>query len=169
MYKQPYLIQRLEQPRESPLPFNFGGGYKNGGLSEEAMSLLKNIFSFDYMGSAEFEFGELPRAFQFIARNHEKYNSMEFVVKTKENNKAMVYVLCNREDSSDVRDWIKKKASDEYSMGHTKERVGLNQAINDSKCRWKGWFDIDNGFFFFIDKEMFEKTKTLFEIEKEVK
>lgn len=163
--KQPFLIQRLEQPR-NPLPFDFGGGYKNGGLSDEAMKLIKNIFSFDYMGAAEFEFGALPISLQLIAKNHEKYNSMEFVAITKQKNKAVVYVLCNKADSSDISHWIKRKAFDEYGEGTTKERVGINQAINDKECRWKGWLDIDNGFFFFVDKEMFEKTKQLFEIKE---
>lgn len=57
--KQTYLVQRLNRPTNGyDNPFSFGGGLKNGGLSEDAMKLLRPIFSFDYMGSAEFEFGE---------------------------------------------------------------------------------------------------------------
>ena len=58
---RPYLIQRLEKSKNYVNPFSFGGGLVNGGLSKDAMSLLKPIFSFDYMGSAEFDFGVLPK------------------------------------------------------------------------------------------------------------
>jgi hypothetical protein len=67
-----YLIQRLEEPwggmaQFKDNPFSFGGGLRNGGLSQEAMDLIRGIWSFDYMGSAEFEFGAVPEALNAIA------------------------------------------------------------------------------------------------------
>ena len=73
--KSSWLIQRLNKPYgENPFglkdnPFAFGGGLVNGGLSHEAMDILRGIFSFDYMGAAEFEFGAVPKALQTIAAN----------------------------------------------------------------------------------------------------
>ena len=40
---------------------------RNGGLSSEAMDLIRGIWAFDYMGAAEFEFGAVPKALQKIA------------------------------------------------------------------------------------------------------
>jgi len=65
-----YLIQRLDRPRGNTPPtnpFSFGGGYVNGGLSEELLKLLNGVCIFDYMGAAEFEFGEVPKAFNTLA------------------------------------------------------------------------------------------------------
>lgn len=66
--KRTWLVQRLRKPYNHPAfgadnPFSFGGGLRNGGLNDEAMGLLRGIFSFDYMGAAEFEFGAIPQAF----------------------------------------------------------------------------------------------------------
>lgn len=55
--KDSYLIQRLQKTVHSSNELlntlgealAFGGGKKNGGLSKEAMNLLRPIFSFDYI------------------------------------------------------------------------------------------------------------------------
>jgi hypothetical protein len=81
MRENPYLVQRLQRPykgkeggliKDDPNIFSFGGGFKNGGLSKQAMDIFKELFRFDYMGAAEFEFGAVPKAFQAIAQNAEK-------------------------------------------------------------------------------------------------
>lgn len=84
MYKQPYLIQRIEPPITFINPFSFGGGLRNGGLLPEAMSLLKGIFSFDYMGSAEFEYGAIPNSLDHIASHHQDYLGFILTCETKE-------------------------------------------------------------------------------------
>lgn len=70
-FKEPWLIQRLEKPYVAtgdvaPIftdnPFSFGGGMVNGGFSKEAWAIVKKICGFDYMGSAEFEWGAVPKA-----------------------------------------------------------------------------------------------------------
>ncbi|KKL26470.1 hypothetical protein LCGC14_2394990, partial [marine sediment metagenome] len=66
-----YLIQRLHKPhqiggnedfKKLVNCFSFGGGLKDGGLSDEAMKLIIKIWRFDYMGSAEFEWGAVPES-----------------------------------------------------------------------------------------------------------
>ena len=46
--------------------------------------------------------------------------------------------------------------------GETKESVSLDTAF-DNKY-YLGWLELDNGFFFFIDDEMYKNTAKLFEI-----
>jgi hypothetical protein len=91
--ERPWLIQRLQKPWKiaedaNPLfkamvagaagPFSFGGGYVNGGLSKEANKILGEIFQFDYMGSAEFEFGEVPKALGRIAKDVKDFTAFEW-------------------------------------------------------------------------------------------
>lgn len=65
---KPYLVQVLNKPypTDSKLfefgnPFCFGGGLVNGGLTKEANDCIKQIWSWEYMGAAEYEFGEVPK------------------------------------------------------------------------------------------------------------
>ena len=69
-----YLVQRLKKPYKGNAdnPFNFGGGLLRGGMNEEAYRALNQIFTFDYMGSAEFEFGAVPKAIDVIAEGFAK-------------------------------------------------------------------------------------------------
>ena len=107
--KESWLIQRLERPRTFKVqgkavdnPFSFGGGYKNGGLTDEAMDLIRPIMSFDYMGAAEFEFGAVPETLSKIARQDDLV-AWSFSV-TKAN-----------------RGWDKKRTSGPRTLAH---RVG---------------------------------------------
>ena len=161
-------------------PFSFGGGLVNGGLSSEAMKLLRNIFSFDYMGSAEFEFGAVPEALQKIAKNNQQYVAFEipnvtYKYKTwKKSNpvltgKRPVYVICFDTDKVEVEQRIRIKAKHEYGTKdenfNTKERVMLDRALaNGEGNDVFGWLELDNGYFFFIDKQMYEGVAKLFGI-----
>ena len=182
-----WLVQRLQKPRKregilSNLAnaFSFGGGLRNGGLSEDAMKLLKDIFRFDYMGSAEFEFGEVPKALQKMARGSADLMAFEIKVKTNadkdkwrdknlsaESIEAAVYVLCDKKWRDEIEKRIKKWAKSE-TYGETKECIGLNRTIRSKEDKYGfnayGWLELDNGFMFFIDKEMWEKTCKIFDV-----
>ena len=64
--KNVYYVQRLKKPTGAVNPFSFGGGLINGGLHPAAIEMLKNVFSFDYMGAAEFEWGAVPTAIKAL-------------------------------------------------------------------------------------------------------
>lgn len=190
-----YLIQRLQKPfppakgKDSSLleslsnAFSFGGGLINGGISKEGMALLKDIFRFDYMGSSEFEWGAVPKAMQEIAKNIESYVSDEMevtslrkpwkLVKGKEQpiikNTAKVYVICRKENIDEIKSRIVGWATEEPYGGKTKERINLINSIcpeSDWDRDVCGWLELDNGFFFFTNKEMFEKTEKLFGVNR---
>ncbi len=179
--KNPYLIQRLQKPykTESNLfggqnPFSFGGGYKNGGLSDDAMTLLNKIWQYDYMGSSEFEWGAVPKSLQSIIKNISNYITGEIEVIGKYNDyqsgknlkeSSLVYYVCLKDDEKDVCEWINKFADDKKRDYHTKESVNLAGTICKQKYYLNngGWHDIDNHYLFFTDKEMFENFCMLFE------
>lgn len=175
-----YLIQRLKRPYGRVNPFSFGGGLRNGGLSDEAMDLLTGIFSFDYMGAAEFEFGAVPKALQKIAKSADDYQAFSFFIPLNKVAKswrdksiekpvgdATVYVICNKNDVKEITTRIKKFAAENYN-GNLKESTRLQGALRpleDWDTEVMGWLELDNGFFFFTDKEMWEKVAELFGVE----
>lgn len=176
-----WLVQRLNKvicsKGDSPLaklvnanPFAFGGGLLHGGLSDKAFDLLSQIFRFDYMGAAEFEWGAVPKALQHIAKNRKQYIAYTLDVRTRNKNTGTVYVICPEENKGYISDWIKKKAYDEYGKSGrgTKEAVLLDSVLDGVEYSrdLKGWLELDTGFFFFVDKDMFNQVCQLFEIKK---
>lgn len=185
--KSSYLIQRLQKPsinKDGSVfinPFSFGGGLVSGGLSKDAMELLRNIFEFDYMGAAEYEFGAVPEALQAIAENVKDYIAFSTKVKYQYKNYCLfskpakesqiskgtveIFVICYKDWKDEVVDRITAKAAGEYGKRKnsfsTKAGVGLDRSLGgteESDKRIVGWFELDNGYFFFKDKEMFDKT-----------
>ncbi len=172
-----WLVQRLRKPRGHDNPFSFGGGLKNGGLSDEAMGLLRGIFSFDYMGAAEFEFGAVPAALRKIAKSN--LSAFSFAVPLSEVPKgwrdksgtqpkgtATVYVLCPAEFAEQITARINEWARDEFPR--LKERLGFTNALRPV-AEWDsetcGWLELDNGFLFFTDQAMWQKACALFGVE----
>lgn len=165
--KRSYLIQRLLNPSKFSFgkvevkdnPFAFGGGLKNGGLSEDAMNLVRDVFSFDYMGSAEFEFGAVPEALKKMVDTPLVTSLVHTGIGS-----GVVHFICKQDCADEVRSRICEWAAGEPR--NTKESVGLNRALKGEKySRAVGWLELDNGFMFFIDQGMFEKVCELFGIE----
>lgn len=174
-----WLVQRLRKPQGSTNPFAFGGGLKNGGLRDEAMEMLRGIFSFDYMGAAEFEFGELPKALSRIAKDVKHYRTATMTVPLAEvpkdwrdkdeeepEGEATIYVIAHKAHLDEATDRI-----DVWARSHTndlKEQPRLSSALRPYR-EWDrdicGWLELNNGFFFFTNEEMFLKTADLFGIE----
>jgi hypothetical protein len=171
MKTRPYLLQRLNKPypndsRFKSNPFAFGGGYKNGGLSDEAMEIFSSIWSYDYMGSAEFEWGALPKSWERIGNNLKEYTVHVFNVtakfmdwRTKERTikTAPVYIFCKNEDIKEIEEWLVKFADEEKHDYQTKEWINLGHSICTPDNKTLGWHDIDNDYLFFINKEMIDK------------
>ena len=169
--KESWLVQRLRRPQSFDNPFSFGGGYKNGGLTDEAMDLIRPIMSFDYMGAAEFEFGAVPKAFNAIAKRDDlaawsfpvKKANRGWQEKDTQSCDATVYALApldwQQEVESRVRDWAVNPSV------RMKERPQLGEALlpeNDWDRGVCGWLELDNGFMFFTDEEMWRKAAELF-------
>lgn len=179
-----WLVQRLGKPRGNDNPFSFGGGLKNGGLSKEAMELLRPVFSFDYMGAAEFEFGAVPEAFQRILNVAQTGELVGFSFEiplakveknwrdkseTKPKGNGIIFVLCHVDDQEEVKEKIYGWATDPYGKTNTlKEVTRLSNALRPFD-KWdsdtKGWLELDNGFMFFVDEVMWRQTGDVFGLE----
>lgn len=183
-FERTRLVQRLRKPfySEGLLVdvLAFGGGLRNGGLSDEAMRLLRDVFRFDYMGAAEFEWGAIPEALTTIAKQQSDLvaEPMFFPlaevapdVRAKEQaapeGDAVVYIICHRDHLPTVGDRIRGWAAEPYNPD-LKESTRLSSALRPHK-KWDteicGWLELDNGFFFFTDREMWEHTARLFGVE----
>lgn len=153
--RRTWLVQRLNPPRSfGPLgvdnPFAFGGGLRNGGLSNEAMGLLRGIFGFDYMGSAEFEFGAVPEALQGLAKDHRRLTAWEFDI-----DGTPVYAVARKAHAAEVEERVRAMAAKDYQF---KEATFLPAVLRPDQARYvpdaRGWLELDNGFAFFVDREM---------------
>ena len=167
MIRQSWLVQRLIKPNPNweKNPFNFGGGYKFGGLTQDAMNLIKGIFEFDYMGAAEFEWGAIPQALNAIAKSAENHTLIKGSFKPSRKYKTPIYYICCQYHLDHVKEFIKSLLSRKSPM--LKEATFLDVVMaekNPHFDKYCGWLELDNGFFFFTDKEMVENTCKLFSI-----
>lgn len=151
------LIQRLKKPRMGSF-LSFGGGLVNGGLSEKAMELLNPILSFDYMGAAEFEWGDVPKALDKIWDYSNKNHATKGLIHLPKD----VHYICEKGTQKYVEDIIQKLYKNEDDL-YLKEPTFLRESIEE-RDNYKGWLELDNAFMFFIDKEMYRKTLNLFNI-----
>jgi hypothetical protein len=161
-----WLVQRLKKPYVNPDSklsqlgevFSFGGGMVNGGLSNEAMSLLRPHFSFDYMGSAEFEFGAVPKSLSHIVKNRNQYTTVitEVAFETKDwkSKKELkgakpILVICEKNHVEEVQTRLATFAKNTFN--NTKEMINLDRSLAD--CEYDkdtiGWLELDNHFLFF--------------------
>lgn len=182
--RESWLIQRLQPPLTGgPLLFAFGGGLRNGGLSDEAITLLRGIFNFDYMGSAEFEFGAVPKALRGLAADADQLTAATLPIDlvdvprhwrdkttSEPSGRATIYVLSRREHLEEVTERIQTWATTEQVR--MKEPTNLTTVLRPdpgggyvpNTC---GWLELDNGFFFFTSAEMWRKTCEVFGVRPE--
>lgn len=162
--KRSWLVQRLTPKRGGRMgeminAFSFGGGLRNGGLSNEAMGLLP--FGFDYMGAAEFEFGAVPKALQRMAGDHKK-------MVTSTACDGQVFVVAHRDHIDEAVQRIEEWASAPY-VGGLKEPTylhGMLNPVNDWDSDRIGGLELDNGFLYTIDREVFDAFCILLGVEQ---
>lgn len=184
-----WLVQRLHAPRKKmghPLDNAhrvFGGG--NYGISEKLWEALDPIFIVDYMGAAEYEFGTVPTTLKRMYESRAEFTAFSFQLTNKEvkrndarryrkdplprvNKARTVYVLCPKNFVEGVTAVIREDAQGNLRL---KERSHFSEAldpVSDYDQRCLGWFELDNGFFYFIDETMWKKTCELLEVQPEV-
>lgn len=176
-----WLIQRLKSPFKIPEgmenvplmqfaaanPFAFGGGLANGGFSKEAMKALTGVFEFDYMGSAEFEWGAVPKAFRMLAEGRKALVAYEI-----EGLPRPVYVLAPKALQSEVTGYLRVLGSERYPEGvRLKETSQFYDALTPGAkdsypVKTVAWLELDNPFFFTIDKTIFETMKAMFQVKE---
>jgi hypothetical protein len=169
-FKSTWLVQRLTQSfmLETIEPKGVWKLIKDGKVSEESMKLRAQIHSYDYMGSAEFEYGAIPEvvkslivskliAFSFDTKVTWQLYNADCGTMTREHT---IYVLCRDGQEEDVEKRIKELVSDKERDFNLKESMRLGNGFEKQKdgkpSRLVGWLEIDNGFYFFSDKKTWQ-------------
>lgn len=157
------LVQRLKAPNYRIVDgvkkdiHAFGGGDKNGGLTEEHMSVLREIFSFDYMGAAEFEYGNVASAVCKLVDDGLKGLLIKGKIKKGSDR---IFYICPEWMKVEVVKRIKKLRDGKYKNIDLKAHCGLKEHF-ESKYPFDkvivGWLELDNGFMFFTDEAMRDK------------
>ena len=111
------------------------------------------------MGSAEFEFGAVPEAFNNLAKlsNKGELIACEYDIDYD----VTIYYICSLLIENDVLEWIELAIKNKHPR--TKEFVGLAASIK-GELQIKGWLELENPFMFFIDGEMFNNIRKLFAV-----
>jgi hypothetical protein len=141
--EKPYLIQRMKARNQS---------------KADELPGIDSIFSMDYMGSSEFEWGALPESLKRVCKNIKAY---EIVVinDVKDYRGFPLCLVCTKERAAVyeaiLREWA--KAANEYKFG-LKETISFTNAISgksfdgkpikDSYNKIDAWWDILNDVFF---------------------
>jgi hypothetical protein len=174
------LVHRLEAPRGGVAnPYTFGAGMVGGGFRAEGLARLRGVFEFAHMGSAQYEFGAPQRTMAALWEDKAQLVSFEMKVKAgnrmhskHEQQRESVYVICRQQDRAEVMTRIKAWArfgggSQQY---RTRDSVSLDYALREDLEDYstRGWLELDNGFFFSVDKKMAQGFAGLLEMRPEV-
>lgn len=130
-------------------------------INENKKSYLDKNIRFDYMGSAEFEWGALPKSYDRILDKAGDY-SIYIHPTIKNANDVPLVVFCNDEDWEQIQqtltDFIESNNPKKISNYFLKERISFadrHYKIGPPRSRWDEvneddfWWDIDHDFFFF--------------------
>jgi hypothetical protein len=173
---KPYLVQRMNLPysREvSKIAPSLAANLfvlVDGRFRKEMWGILYSIFRYDYMGSAEFEFGAVPkslvRMISLGAGNTSKVLTLSCQVRNwklaaSSSQAINIGYICKKEDEPDVRNLLCTLALDDWCGLKEPLAFRYNLAKLDGGFKTVGWHDIENDFMFFIDQRMFCAMKTL--------
>jgi hypothetical protein len=132
---KPYLIQRCSVKKEK-------------GTREDIV--FGNFVDFDYMGSAEFEFGALGRMLQVFLKEKDQlkiYNYKHKFLREKHG----WFVVTTDALWQEVEQWINNHI-DGKQKDRTKEICLINDRVSNNKESINFWVDIQNPWFLSPDK-----------------
>lgn len=116
---------------------------------------IDSILSFDYMGSAEFEYGALPRSLKAIRAQLDQYDYFALEIQGK-----CFTVFCKASEKARVFDVINGLANDVFRL---KEYCDIHRYVtNDTfiPSRSDHWWDIINNWMVWKEDDLFtEKFK----------
>ena len=119
-WETPWLMQRLLAPRtkgnifddmtggvSASSPFSFGGG--PGRLSNVANRIFGRVFSFDYMGASEYEWGVVPSTLEAIREQADEGNLtfLKVEVEPEGGESADLYAFCRKDWTDQVSETLR--------------------------------------------------------------
>lgn len=137
---QPYLIQR--------------GSFKDAdGVSEEELD-IDSLIKFEYMGSAEFEFGALNKSYNRIMNSYSDYKCLKTDIFSESGYECIVF--CKAIDKKEVVENILGLALNQFRLKemsrfdiYFKKTSKLTKYEKELTTNF--WLDIDNDYMFWFD------------------
>jgi len=168
-----WIVQRLNKPEKTINPYGNTLEFDD----TDSVDRVAKVFSTDYMGAAEYEWGSLPKA---MSRMYEKSTSLTmFEINVGRFGFKCWLVYSFPYDfglfqimALELR--VKRLVEENYLKGKDCKKLGKEVAKNDYGSFYvrvnnlekyenlMGWFDLQNDFAWFIDKKMAEEFLLLF-------
>lgn len=155
----PRYLQRLNRPHANPSPLA-PGDIRSLGFPAELSETMARIYNFDFMSTEDSMWEKVPAGFVMA---HTSIRDGKYDEKTVDiavgTSRQTVYILAPKEFMDQSVQFVTEEGirPHEGLPNPTK----FQQAVSGDRPRLCGWLDIESGFFFFIDKTMFEGTKKL--------
>jgi hypothetical protein len=152
-----FQLLKIPLIKKGKVIITWGEEKSENGLSEEAKEIIRKIFTFCYMGKAKFEGGTVAKAITFMW--NKKGELITGKVKTKT---SPTYFISLPEHEKHVRTVILNLSEgiDRSEEMIVRQYTGFEKVLKDESYdeKLKGWLEINNGFFFFINYKMFKET-----------
>lgn len=164
--KETYLIQRLNKkdfPSQKNLDKEFVSFLER--RDYDFKKAIKYIVNHDYMGSAEFEWGLVPEAYDFImeqAKNQNLINNADYF--DTDDIKTRIYFICPTQYEQHVHRCINDILFNKKQLKEPSELLE-NVKGTDYGKKFIGWLEIDNGFMLFTDVDVFVRFCLLFNLD----
>lgn len=137
--KTPYLIQRLS--------------LRNGAPKDP--DSFDKLYSCDYMGSAEFEFGALPDSLKEITRNLDSYRIVRVEPKTAAHDGRLLYAVCTDEQEEDLLGFVPQLVDGTLRL---KELIYLKEALEEPVPAVVAWWDVSNHWLLVLGEKTAKRT-----------
>ncbi len=124
---------------------------------DDSSSGIDDYVRWNYMGSAEYEFGALGEAWRRLKRLSAKLVMTVITINSHE-----ITIVCLPTSIDDVVDIVTKFSKDRYAF-QLKEFINFHTVVADTADKYireNLWFDIDNDYMFWIDNPEFKETLT---------
>lgn len=170
---EPRLLQRLQRAGtgSAASPFAFGGG--GSGFSADAVEEIDKLWTYDYMGAAEYEFGAPCKAMHDFCLGFPCYVEFQLEVSARVR-EPLVRVpltfrgMCHREHEVPLKKWLRAWAEGgsvrirdgRADIARIAERLHGGKSIDDERV--VAWMDfvncwvatIDEGFYANLGKQL---------------
>jgi len=137
--RKPYLVQRA----------------KFTNVKNEEIVGIDSILDFDYMGSAEFEWGALPKSLHRIVDVFDQYEVFT-VNEVKDHEGSSMKVYCKNEFFDQVKENALHLSINPYGY---KEFCDMKDYISGKKNTNNFWWDIKQDYFIFFGKNKGKKVE----------
>lgn len=164
-----FLVQRLKMPVTGVQLFPTVGWQEvNGKLTERSGKAREGLYAYDYMGSAEFEWGIIPQTIKALWKDQHLLEAFTFKVPKRsfrdcavpvkaKGKEVLFYGIARKGAAGEVARRVQMMASktiDLKEYAFTMWHESVTEVI--------GWFELDNGFYFFTDRLAWEGTFFLY-------